>query len=171
MARNVFCEVTVTLTFDHPPGVPEISHSREWDRLKGAVTLTFDHQHLISSSLSPSGCLCQSQRNSLKALLRYHVHKNEKDHCRRRRDRKITSIPNFCNQKCAKFRINICHNKLSNKTVYYKTGDLTGYWCYHQVRDNKKSSLQLFLYYRHCQSQYKLLHLIINCPLFSQVGL
>ena len=36
------------------------------------VTLTFDLQHLIGSSLSPSG-------NSVEAILRYHVHKHEMD--------------------------------------------------------------------------------------------
>ncbi len=41
--------------------------------------LTFDHQNLISSSLSPSGCLWQIWRNSLKALLRYYVHENGTD--------------------------------------------------------------------------------------------
>ena len=32
------------------------------------VTLAFDHQILISLSLSLSGCLCQICRNSLKVL-------------------------------------------------------------------------------------------------------
>ncbi len=47
MAKNVFCEVI--------------------------VTLTFDHKNLISSSLDPSGRLSQIWRNSLKAFLRYCV--------------------------------------------------------------------------------------------------
>ncbi len=50
MTKNMLCEVT--------------------------VTLTFDHQILISSSLSPSGRLYQIWRNSFKVFLSYHVHKN-----------------------------------------------------------------------------------------------
>ena len=59
-----------------PPGVPEISLSQEWDGRMVTVTLTFDHQNRISTSLSPSGRLCQI---SLQAFLRYHVHQNGTD--------------------------------------------------------------------------------------------
>lgn len=45
----MFCEVKVTLTFDH------------------------GHQILIISSLSPNKCLYQIRRNSLEAFPRYHV--------------------------------------------------------------------------------------------------
>lgn len=37
------------------------------------VTLTFDHQNLVSSFFSPSGCLQQVWINSLKSVLRYHI--------------------------------------------------------------------------------------------------
>ena len=39
------------------------------------VTLTFDHQNLIISSLSPSGCMCQIWGNPLKVFLRCRIHK------------------------------------------------------------------------------------------------
>ena len=67
VAKNVFCEVT--------------------------VTLTFDHRNLINSSLSPSGRLCQIWRNSLKCQIIsgvpeiYRVHKNGLD-VRRKFNRK-----------------------------------------------------------------------------------
>lgn len=38
-----------------PQGGPVISHSQEWDGCEVTVTLTYDHQNLSSSSLSPNG--------------------------------------------------------------------------------------------------------------------
>lgn len=49
--------------------VPVPCHSQEYDRCE--VTMTFEHQNGISSSLSVSGHLCQFWRYSFKALLRY----------------------------------------------------------------------------------------------------
>ena len=51
-------------------GVPEISLSQEWDGHE--VTVTFDHQNLISSCLSPSGRFSQILRNLIRAFPRYH---------------------------------------------------------------------------------------------------
>ena len=50
-AKKVFCEVT--------------------------VTMTFDQSNLTTSSLIPSGQLPQTWRNSLEVFLRYCIHKNE----------------------------------------------------------------------------------------------
>lgn len=44
--------------------------------LKMDVTFTFKHQIKTNSSLSRSECLCKIWRNSLKAFLRYCIHKN-----------------------------------------------------------------------------------------------
>lgn len=44
-----------------------------------AVTLTFDLLNIIRSSLSQSGYLCEVWRESLKAFLRYRVHKHGLD--------------------------------------------------------------------------------------------
>ena len=41
--------------------------------------LTFGHQNLVASSLSPGGHVYQIRRNSVKAFLRYCVHKNGMD--------------------------------------------------------------------------------------------
>ena len=54
MAKNVFCEVT--------------------------LTLTFDHQNLSTSFSSPRGCLYQVWRKPLQVFLRYHVHKKRGGH-------------------------------------------------------------------------------------------
>lgn len=43
--------------------------SREWEEPEVKLTLTFDHHHLLSSSWTPSGHLCQIWRHSLKAFL------------------------------------------------------------------------------------------------------
>lgn len=49
-------------------GTPEILCWQEWDRLEITVTLTFDHENLISSSLSPNGHLCTFWRNSSQSV-------------------------------------------------------------------------------------------------------
>lgn len=41
-----------------------------------AVSQALNHQNVISSSLNPSGYLCQLLRNSLKALLIYYIHEH-----------------------------------------------------------------------------------------------
>ena len=56
--------------------VPEKASSRE-DGMDGMST--FDHQNLVSSSLSPSGRFCQILRNSLLVFLKYRVPENGTD--------------------------------------------------------------------------------------------
>ena len=64
-----FCEVTMTLTFELQP--PNWRHQGDPEM----VCVHFTQQH-FSSSFSPTEHLYQIWRNSLKVLLRYHVHKS-----------------------------------------------------------------------------------------------
>lgn len=99
--KNIFCNVTLTLAFDHWNPVTSLLSTSEhlcqicqiplWSSVHIMLTrmrrtrsqwpwpLAYDYQKLFGSSMSPGGHWCQIWRTSLEVFLRYCVPKDGTD--------------------------------------------------------------------------------------------
>lgn len=99
-------------------------------RTQVTATLSFDYQILISLSLSPGGCLCQTWRNVFKAFLRYCV-------LEKRTDRRTTTGCGY--HRCRDLKKCIASNVYCTRLEWcvkwgHQTGSSVILWTVHWCR-------------------------------------